>query len=430
MKRKFYDTLLNWKEKSNEPLMVVGVRQTGKTYIIDKFCQENYANYLYINLEREKDIRDIFEDSVDPDKIIRRIEINKQTKIDIDNTIIFFDEIQASEKAITSLKYFCEDKNNYHIVCAGSLLGVKLNRFKSSFPVGKVTIKYLYPMDFEEFLWAANRGELAQEIKTCFLEKRKMLDSFHEMSLELYREYLCIGGMPRAVKNFIDNSCNLMAFDRNIHEDIIASYLADMSKYTYNNSESVKIQNIYNSIPSQLAKDNKKFKYSVVDKRETKKSLELPMDWLLSSGLVLKCNLVKKQEIPLKVYIDDDIFKIYLSDVGLLNFMCGLTFKDIMENGTYMFKGAITENYVACALASKRYNLFYWKSNGEAEVDFILDNDGIIPVEVKANDSTKSKSLNEYITKYNPKYAIRVSTKNFGFYNDIFSVPLYAVHLL
>ena len=431
MYRKFENVLNNWKfDNPFTPMMVVGARQTGKTYIINEFCKENFSNYLYINLEKEEDISSIFEVTINPEDIIKHIEIKKEISIDVDNTVIFFDEIQVSERAITSLKYFCEG-NKYHVICAGSLLGVKLRRFKSSFPVGKVLIKYLYPLDFEEFLIACNKNKLLDEIKNCFTSFKPMLESHHKDAIEMYRYYLCIGGMPQAVNDFINKDLKLMSFDREIHGNIVTAYIADMRKYVTSSEECIKIQSIYESMPKQLGDDNRKFKYSTVIKNGNKRQFELPLDWLVSSHMLLQCKKIKLPEIPLSVYEDNDNFKMYLSDVGLLNYIANVNFSDIFLDSTFLFKGAITENYVANSLNVNGYCLYYWRSKYEAEVDFILQNEsGIIPVEVKVSINTKSKSLNEYINKFNPKYSIRLSLKNFGFENNIYSIPLYAVFLI
>lgn len=432
MKRKFYQKLISWKQNNiNMPLMVIGARQIGKTYIIEKFAKENFDNFIYINLEYEEEIRKKFEETIKPNEILKYIELIFDQSIDIDNTLIFFDEIQVSERAITSLKYFNEAKENYKIICAGSLLGVKLNRFNSSFPVGKIRIETMYPMDFEEFLLACNKDLLVEEIKNCFNNKKETQKEIHQKALNLYREFLCIGGMPAAVKNYIYNNFDVMKFDRSIHENIIAMYLADMRKYTYTSSETLKIQNIYEAMPLQLGKENKKFKYSIVDKNATKRNFETPLDWLISSNMLIKCKCVKKIETPLRAYVDNENFKMYLSDVGILNTLAKQSFRDIILDNNFMFKGAITENYVATNFVNKNYDLLFWKSNNQAEVDFILQTDyGIVPVEVKSSNNTVSKSLNEYIKKYSPKISIRISAKNFGYKNNIFNVPLYAAHLI
>lgn len=425
MYRKITSELLKWKENFKMPLMLVGARQTGKTYIIEEFCKENFENYLYINLEKEEEVAQIFEKTIEPNKIIENIEILKKINIDIENTIIFLDEIQVSERAITSLKYFCESEENYKIICAGSLLGVKINRFKSSFPVGKVTIKYLYPMDFEEFLIASDEGKLIEEIKKHYETNEPLIDSIHEKAYDLYKKYLTIGGMPVMVKNYIDNECKVSRVDFDMQDLIITSYLADMNKYT-ENMESIRNSKIYNAIPSELARENNSFKYSLVSKDARKVRYESSLEWLIASNMVLKCNLAEKNTSPLKAYADGEKFKLYLSDTGLLRSLSNIDYSEILLEKNDMYKGILTENYIACEFHSKFKDIFYYTFS-KYEIDFLIKLNGdIIPVEVKSGRRTNSKSLNEYIKKYNPVYSIRISAKNFGFENNIKSVPLYA----
>ena len=429
MKRKFYNTLIKWKENNmKKPLMVVGARQIGKTYIIEKFCKNEFKDYIYVNLLKDKSIKNIFEEEIDFELKVKKFELEINKKI-TEETIIFFDEIQESEQLICDLKAFCESEKKYNIVCAGSLLGVKIKRFHSSFPVGKVKIEYMYPMDFEEFLVALGKEMWVEEIKRCFKNLEEI--SIHEKLLELYRIYLCIGGMPEAIKNYIEEKEEILLFDKSIAPNLIMQYLADMNKYTKNKSEAIKTEMVYNTIPTILAKENKKFKYTDVKKYESKREVEGALEWLIASNLVYKCSLVNKIEPPLKAFAQEDYFKLYLSDVGLLTSKLEINFSDIMLDKPFMLKGAIAENYVAQVFRTNEISLYYWKSNNMAEIDFLLYNeDGIIPVEVKANDNTKSKSLNVYIEKYKPKYSIRLSTKNFGYNNKIKSIPLYAAFLI
>lgn len=429
MKRKFYNILIKWKENNMEkPLMVVGARQIGKTYIIEEFCKNEFQDYIYVNLLKDKSIKNIFEEEIDFELKVKKFELEINKKI-TEETIIFFDEIQESEQLICDLKAFCESEKKYNIVCAGSLLGVKIKRFHSSFPVGKVKIEYMYPMDFEEFLVALGKEMWVEEIKRCFKNLEEI--SIHEKLLELYRIYLCIGGMPEAIKNYIEEKEEILLFDKSIAPNLIMQYLADMNKYTKNKSEAIKTEMVYNTIPTILAKENKKFKYTDVKKYESKREVEGALEWLIASNLVYKCSLVNKIEPPLKAFAQEDYFKLYLSDVGLLTSKLEINFSDIMLDKPFMLKGAIAENYVAQVFRTNGISLYYWKSNNMAEIDFLLYNeDGIIPVEVKANDNTKSKSLNVYIEKYKPKYSIRLSTKNFGYNNKIKSIPLYATFLV
>ena len=234
MYRKIEEELKKWKTDYKMPLMLVGARQTGKTYILEEFCKNSFDNYVYINLDKEENIAEIFKETIDPDTIIEKIEIIKNVVINPEDTIIFLDEIQVSERAITSLKYFCESGKPYKIVCAGSLLGVKINRFKSSFPVGKVTIKYLYPMDFEEYLIALGEDKLINEIRTHYESNKALMNPIHEKALDLYKKYLVLGGMPTMISNFIENECNISHVNFELQEQIITSYLADMNKYIEN----------------------------------------------------------------------------------------------------------------------------------------------------------------------------------------------------
>ena len=426
MYRKIEEQLLEWKKDYKMPFMLVGARQTVKTYIIEEFCKKNFDNYVYINLDKEENIVNIFESTIDPDKIIEMIEIVKNININLENTVIFFDEIQKSERAITSLKYFCESGKPYKIICAGSLLGVKINRFGSSFPVGKVVIKYLYPMNFEEFLISLGEIKLIEEIRKHYKSNEALLDPVHEKALDLYRKYLVLGGMPALINNFKDNECNVSHVDFELQEQIITAYLADMNKYT-ENSEGIKNAQIYNSMPKQLARPNNTFKYSIVSKDARKVRFESSVEWLLASNMLLKCDLADKNESPLKAFANEEKFKLYLSDTGLLRSLSNLDYSEILLDKNEMFKGVLTENYVACELYPKFKELYYYNFD-KYEIDFLIKIDGnIIPIEVKSGRRTNSKSLNEYIKKYNPKYSIRISTKNFGFENNIKSVPLYAV---
>lgn len=432
MKRKIYKDLLNWKENSIDiPLMIIGARQIGKTYIIKEFCKNEFENYMYINLLDNPQIVDLFEQSIPTEEKFTKMQLILNEKIDLEKTIIFFDEIQLSEKLISNLKYFCESDKPFKIICAGSLLGVKINRFHSSFPVGKVKMEYMYPMDFEEFLMATSTQGLIDEIYKCYNEVIPMTNALHEKLLNLYRLYLCVGGMPQAVQNIVDVNQNIFDFDKNIVKNIIESYLNDMNQYILNNTEKSRIEAIYKSIPSQLGNVSNKFQYAKINSNARSRDYETALQWLISSTMIYKCNLLKTIQIPPKAYIDEEYFKLYISDVGLLTSLLEIQYNDILLDNDFLYKENIAENYMAAQLVRNGASLYYWKSNSDAEIDFILYNkDGLIPIEVKASDNTTSKSLNSYIKKYNPKYSIRVSTKNFGFENNIKSIPLYAAFLI
>ena len=434
MQRKIYQEILKWKENNMaKPLMIIGSRQIGKTYIIEEFCKNEFKNYIEVNLQKSPQIVEIFEQKKDPEEKFYNmlIEINKNFNVETD--IIFFDEVQESEQLISDLKFFCESDKPYKIIVAGSLLGVKLNRFHSSFPVGKVEMLNMYAMDFEEFLMALDKKMWIDEIKHCY-EKNKPI-VIHDKLLDLYRTYLYIGGMPESIKNYINAKENIFDYKDKIKKDIIDAYISDMSKYIENVFESAKIEQIYKTIPSQLGNRSKKFQYAKVNKNARRRDYELPLDWLLASNMIIKCNNLTAIEIPPKAFENRDFFKLFINDVGLLSTLLEIKFNDILLNKPYIFKGEIAENYVAEQLNSNNITLQYYKvdqKNSEnMEIDFILYNDdGIIPIEVKADDNIKSNSLNKYINKYNPSYAIRISSKNFGFHNNIKSVPLYAAFLI
>lgn len=430
MYRIFEQYLQEWKNDiDSKPLMVRGIRQIGKTYIIDKFAKENFNEYIYLNFEKQVWLCEIFEKTIDPVEIIKQIEFRLGKKINLKEAIIFFDEVQISEKCITSLKYFCESDLKIKIVCAGSLLGVKINRFESSFPVGKVIIKNMYPMCFEEFMLASDKGLLLEEIKKCYKECRAISEDLHELSLEMYRHFLCVGGMPESVKNYVKNNKDILLHDREILEQIVLMYKADMTKYTHNKLESVKINKLYDSLIVNLSNENKKFRYSNIGQTGGKRKFESSIDWLESSRMIYICNKLKKIELPLKAYKDINQFKIYFSDVGILNSVSENNVSDILLDNNYIYKGAITENYVITEMKNYFKSAYYWTSDNTAEVDFILNtkSDGVVPIEVKSSTNIKSKSLEVYNKKYKPKYLVRFSTKNFGISNNIKSIPLYAI---
>lgn len=386
---------------------------------------------IYKYLLDNPQIVDLFEQSIPTEEKFTKMQWILNTEIDLEKTIIFFDEIQLSEKLISNLKYFCESEKPFKIICAGSLLGVKINRFHSSFPVGKVKTEYMYPMDFEEFLMATSSQWLIDEIYKCYNSSIPMTSALHEKLMGLYRMYLCVGGMPQAVQNIVDVNQNIFDFDKDIIKNIIESYLNDMNQYIFNNTEKSKIEAIYKSIPSQLGNVSNKFQYSKINSNARSRDYESAMQWLISSTMIYKCNLLKSIQIPPKAYADEEYFKLYLSDVGLLTSLLEIQYNDILLDNSFLYKGNIAENYVATQLVRNGLSLYYWKSNSDAEIDFILYNeDGLIPIEVKASDNITSKSLNSYMKQYNPKYAIRISSKNFGFENNIKSVPLYAAFLI
>ncbi|MCC6093873.1 MAG: ATP-binding protein [Eubacterium sp.] len=428
MYRKFYEILMQWeKEHSQEPMMVIGARQVGKTWLIRKFCKDVYKDYIYINLEEQRDIASIFEGNLDPTSILRQIGQLLGRRID-EKTPVFFDEIQVSERAVTSLKYFCESEKNYRIICAGSLLGVKLKRFKSSFPVGKVKIVKMYPMDFEEFLLACDEELLRDGILDAFQSKKPLAEGIHQKANHLYQDYLYTGGMPQAVMSYLEHDKTAFDVDALLYDNLRLAYLADMTKYVTSPAEGVKITEVYRSIPRQLARENPKFKYNEVRPRANKRDFQGPLDWLDASGMVYRVHRLDAPLPPLRGYENADSFKIYLSDTGLLAHMCGLHYSDLMPDHHNIYKGAVTENFVVQQLRAKNFELYYFKPSENMEIDLVLDlNEQIIPVEIKSGRHKRSTSLTNYREKYHPAYAIRFSELNFGWENGLYSIPLYAV---
>lgn len=283
----------------------------------------------------------------------------------------------------------------------------------------------MYPMDFEEFLWAMDKEMWANEIRKCYKTLEPTV--IHDKLMDLYRYYLCVGGMPASILEFKKSEYNMLSYNSQILESIIISYLADMNKYTLNNGEAVKIENVYNCIPKQLRKPDKKFRYSLLENGASKNMYESSIDWLTSSNMVYRCNLLEKIEMPLKPYESEKAFKLYYSDTGILAIASQISYSSILLNQEMIFKGAIAENYVATQLRANNLPLYYWCSGNKAEIDFIINTmDGIIPIEVKASENTQAKSLKVYMEKYKPNYGIRISGKNFGFSNNIKSIPLYA----
>jgi len=428
MKRKALKQLEDWKTKRGRmPLIVNGARQVGKTYLIKEFGELHFKNTVYFNLETNLAVNSYFETDIQPLRIIQYLETSSGQRIIPEETLLVLDEIQSCPRALTALKTFCEDAPQYYIVCAGSLLGVAVNRENYSFPVGKVDEIQLFPMDFEEFLNALNEDLLINEIRSHFAADLKMPEILHHKALDYYKQYLIVGGMPAVVNEFVQTQSLLTATE--IQGRIQNEYIADMAKYA-SATTSVKIRACYNSVPVQLAKENKKFQYKIVQRGGTATIFGESIEWLNFAGVVLKCQKAEHGYMPVAVYADLADFKLYMSDVGLLTAKSGMAQQTILssieeDNG---FLGALCENYVAQALVANGYPLFYWKNDNTAELDFVLQiEDKVIPVEVKKGSRTKSVSMNMFLKKYNCPYAIRISKKNFGFETNIKSVPFYAV---
>ena len=427
MDRKIMNYFKNWKDNPHrKPLILQGARQVGKTYSILEFGRTCYENVVYFNFETNPKLSETFEENIAPDYLIPILShISGQTIVK-EKTLIVFDEVQLCERALTSLKYFCEDAPEYHIIVAESLLGVAVNREKFSFPVGKVDLKTLYPMDIEEFMLALGEDELVEQIKKCFDEDKAMPSALHDAAMGLYRQYLVVGGMPECVLQYVGTKDYILV--RHTQETLLASYLNDMSKYN-NLNEIKKTRLTYDNITVQLSKKNTRFQYKLIKKGGRAAEFENAIEWLCLSGIASQVYKLEQIKKPLENYRDIDSFKIYVSDTGLLCAKKDLHASDILYMSDELddFKGGMAENYVNIQLLINEYKTYYWESERGAEVDFIIQREGkLIPVEVKSADNTRAKSLKMYMDTYKPEYAIKLSAKNFAFEDGKKIVPLYA----
>lgn len=427
MYRKITEYLEKWKADTHrKPLILQGARQVGKTFSILEFGRTHYENVAYFNFETNPKLNDTFAEDISPSYLIPILSHIAGQTIVREKTLIVFDEVQLCERALTSLKYFCEDAPEYHIVVAGSLLGVAVNRAKFSFPVGKVDMKTMYPLDMEEFLLACGERELVERIRKCFETDTPMPAALHDAAMQRYRQYLVVGGMPECVSQFVETQDYVLV--RHIQDTILASYLNDMSKYN-NLNEIKKTRLCYDNITVQLSKKNTRFQYKLIKKGGRAAEFENAIEWLTLSGIVSQVYRLEKVKKPLENYRDIDAFKIYVSDLGLLCAKKDLAANDIlyMVEEINDFKGGMAENYANVQLGINGYRTYYWESDRGAEVDFVIQREGhIIPVEVKSADNTRAKSLKVYMETYQPAYAIKLTAKNFGFEDGKKSVPLYA----
>lgn len=421
--------LCSWKNQSKKkPLILMGARQVGKTFVLKKFGQLEYKNTVYLNFENNPPLYQLFDASLTPEVILRAISIEMDVEIVAGETLIIFDEVQECPNALNSLKYFCEDAPDHHIVAAGSLLGVKLAHTKG-FPVGKVQFLTLYPLSFLEFLDALQENRLKNFIEELH-DIAPLPPNLHEKLLGHFKEYLFVGGMPEAVAEYIHSQD--LSKVREIQEAILNAYSLDFAKHAPK-EHIMRINQVWQSIPNQLAKENKKFIYSALRQGARAKEFEVALQWLVEAGLIYKTSVVSTPKIPLSAYADVNIFKIYLVDVGLLGAMSHLSAKTILhENELFQeFKGAIAENYVAQELAHSHYSLFYWTSEGKAKLDFLIEQDEwIYPLEVKSGNSSKKKSLRVYDDIYHPTLLIRASPMNLRKDDNIFNCPFYLIEKL
>lgn len=430
MKRTAYQHLLAWKNKENrKPLLLQGARQVGKTYLVDEFGRKEYDNYVRLNFEKDANLKTFFEGGFSPTAIIDNIALYRGEKIVAENTLLFFDEIQIAPNVLTSLKYFCEDAPEFHIIAAGSLLGVSLGG-GVSFPVGKVNFLTLFPMSFSEYLCAIGE-DLLDEMLHGIQKPEPIPGPIHDKLIAHLKMYLYLGGMPEVVQDYIDNKD--IASVRLVQNEILKAYDNDLSKYS-DPRQAIKTSEFWNSVPGQLARENKKFKYGDVRKNARAASYEQSVEWLRKAGLIILGYNISAPKFPLSTYTDYSKFKIYMHDVGLLAARLNISSDLIVTPGALFseFNGAFIENFIAQELRYYGYDeLFYWTSNSDAEVDFVIGSaNAIFPVEVKSGTSTNIKSLRSYADKYQPQTIFRLSPRNLIQSEDFINVPLYGVNIL
>lgn len=425
MERSIYSSLKKWKESpTRKPLILQGARQVGKTYILKEFGAREYSEVVYINCDDNNDMQNMFVD-YDVDRIIRSLSAISGISIKPSTTLLILDEIQEVERGLASLKYFCEKAPEYHVAVAGSLLGITLHE-GTSFPVGKVDMLYMYPMDFEEFLLAMGKEQLVEMLRS---NSWAALTPLRGMLTELLRQYYFVGGMPEAVKTYVERGDIWEV--RSIHSKIIDAYRNDMSKHVPK-QQVQRINMVWNSIPSQLARDNKKFIYGALRKGARANDFEIAIQWLVDSGLVHKVHRISKPVVPLKFYEDMASFKLFLLDCGLLGALSETPPEQILigDNVFEEYKGAFTENYVLQQLKSlpRTFVYYYSNDNSTLEIDFVVQHEAhVIPIEVKAEENLRAKSLRQFVTDNAGLHGVRFSMSDYREQDWLTNVPLWAV---
>lgn len=426
MYRMAMENLLAWKQsRRRKPLIIEGARQVGKTWLMKEFGRQTYADTVYINFDSNARMAELFASDLDTKRLVLGLELYAGRKIDPENALLIFDEVQEVPRALAALKYFCEDAPQYHIVCAGSLLGIALHR-GTSFPVGKVDFLKLYPLSFQEFLMAIGKQQFSELLDQ---QDFSMITSFRETYADALKQYYFVGGMPEAVESFAENQ----DFNevRQIQKRILAAYEQDFSKHAPNEVVP-RLRMLWNSIPAQLAKENKKFIYGLVREGARAKDYETALLWLSDCGLVHRVSRVNAPGIPLRAYEDMKAFKLFVLDVGLLGCMTGLHQRTLLDGNTLFveFKGALTEQYV-CQQLKTLADLelcYYTNDRGSCEVDFVVDTGGrVMPLEVKAETNLRAKSLKTYREKFSPELAIRTSMADYRKEDGLVNLPLYAI---
>ncbi len=434
MKRAVTKKLWEWKESSHrKPLLLTGVRQCGKTTAVKQFGDDAFENKVYLNFEENPNIADIFSYDFDIIRILKEIQSVSGIQAEPGKTLLILDEIQECPRAVTSLKYFCENMPELHVIAAGSLLGVALKRESISFPVGKVNRLQMYPMSFPEFAEAAGQASVLDVLRDWPADR--MIPPLYSVPMEkLLRDYFIVGGMPEVVREWVKTG-DYTAIEE-IQDEILRDYADDFSKHAPL-KDIEKIRWVWSSVPKQLAKENNKFVFSHVKEGKRSTELEDALQWLVDAGLVRKLELVENVEIPLSSAADAVWFKVYMSDIGLLRKQSGLSYRTILENNELYtrFKGAFAENYVMNELVVQEYQPYFWRSGNEAEVDFLIEIDNrVVPIEVKAADNTRAKSYRSFCKKYAPETGIKASMKNIAV-NQVeetltISLPLYMLWVI
>lgn len=426
MYRNITNALIEWKNKTNrKPLILAGARQVGKTYILKKFGEQEFQNVAYINCDDNERVKDLFSQDYDMRRIILAIGAITQQNIEAGKTLIILDEIQELRRGLSALKYFCENAPQYHVAVAGSLLGIAMHHGES-FPVGKVDILHIYPMTYDEFLLAKGKEQMVEILKSKDWATIKLLRTEYIKAL---REYYFVGGMPEAVLEFINTNDAIKV--REMQNNILYTYQKDISKHVPT-SESNRISMVWHSMPSQLVKENKKFLYGVAKPGGRAKDFEVAIQWLMDAGLVYKSERVTEPKMPLKFYVDISSFKLFVLDCGLLGAMSE-TPPEIMivaNNGMDEYKGAFTENYVMSQLvATRNTSVFYYSNNAKLEIDFLIQNGtDIVPVEAKAEENLRSKSLSTFVASHPDMHGLRFSMSDYREQDWMTNVPLYAIN--
>lgn len=410
---------------NRKPLIIRGARQTGKTWLMREFGKKAFKKMVYVNFENEPRFRDLFIKDYNTARIISMLELHLNEKIDAEDTLLIFDEIQAVDGGLTSLKYFCEEAPQYAIVAAGSLLGISLHA-NQSFPVGKVDFLDLYPMSLEEFMCAAGKKMLWDAM---VVQEWDMVATFHDELLQMLRIYMYVGGMPEVVKQWVDNQDFFAVREK--QQNILRSYVADFSKHIPDD-QVPRVNMVWDSLPAQLAKENKKFIYGIIRDGARAKDFELAIMWLYNCGLVLKSHRVKVPSMPLKAYQDFQTFKLFMVDVGLLGAAVGLQTQMLLEGNRLFteFKGALAEQYVMQELSAQNFDYIgYWTNErSTAEVDFVIQQKGeVVPIEVKSGENLRSRSFTQFCRTYEPKIAFKASTLPYHGGMEIVNVPLYGI---